>query len=34
MTETIVPLPKYRIEQLSKKHNKNLFFGGTEALDH
>jgi len=25
--------PKYRIEQLDKKHNKSLFFCGTEALD-
>lgn len=33
MTETNVPSPKYRIEQLDKKHNKNLFSCGTQALD-
>ena len=33
MTETSAPSPKYRIEQLDKKHNKNLFSCGTEALD-
>lgn len=33
MTETNAPLPKYRIEQLGKKHQKNLFSCGTEALD-
>ena len=30
---TRAPSPKYRIEQLDKKHNKNLFSCGTEALD-
>jgi GNAT superfamily N-acetyltransferase len=33
MTETRAPSPKYRIERLDKKHNKNLFSCGTEALD-
>jgi predicted GNAT family N-acyltransferase len=33
MTETIRPCPKYCIEQLDKKHNKNLFSCGTQALD-
>ena len=33
MTETSVPSTKYRIEQLDKKHNKNLFSCGIEALD-
>jgi predicted GNAT family N-acyltransferase len=33
MTETSAPGPKYQIEQLEKKHNKNLFSCGTKALD-
>lgn len=33
MTESRAPSLKYRIEQLDKKHNKNLFSCGTEALD-
>ena len=33
MTATSAPSPKYRIEQLGKKHHKNLFSCGTEALD-
>lgn len=33
MTEINVLSPKYRIEQLGKKHNKNLFSCGTAALD-
>lgn len=30
---TLTSLPQYRIEQLDKKHNKNLFSCGSEALD-
>ncbi|MDA9272021.1 GNAT family N-acetyltransferase [bacterium] len=33
MTETNEPSPKYQIEQLGKKHNKNLFSCGNETLD-
>jgi predicted GNAT family N-acyltransferase len=33
MTESRAPSLKYRIEQLDKKHNKNFFSCGNEALD-
>src|SRR3990167_500704 len=34
MTKVAPPSNQYRIEQLSKKHNKSLFFCGSQALDH